>query len=251
MHKFFAAFCALALLVPAIAFAANEADVRAVIGKSITTGDRITKFKTTEMCGGTAAIVNEFADYWVFDGQAFAANGVAMGLSPKAPLSPPSVEHSGILRALEGEKIVPKPNLGIYYSTFLQDVLKSAEAAKLPIKKEGYLGLVLKTKGGLKATVETSESCGMLTQVTVISEMRAKHKGNEQTLRLIMVIVPELLSKSVPVDERNAILEKAFDMAMKSKDNVADFTLGSARCRFTFLKDGKGKGRVALEAEPI
>lgn len=234
-------------------FSPNEEEqaVSAAISATLKPGERVGTLDIADMCGGKAVVMNDAADYWILGDKAFAANGIAMGYSPGAPLSPPSIGHDTVQRALAGEKIVAAPNLGMSYGFFLMGVMKAAKELNLPpMRKDGYVGVILPLPNGMQASVNVEESCGFVTKVTAQADFAAKTKESESTLRVLFTIMPRLLAPDMPDAERDVTLEAAFQQAVNNKGEYVPLRLGNTQCRLIFLQDSKNKekGQFTLEA---
>ena len=214
-------------------------------------GEHISDLAVAPLCGGKAARMNSHADYWVKDGKAYTANGIASGYSPKAPLAPPSISHNEVEQALAGKQIaLPTTHLNVMWSLFLDRLDDAAKAQGLPpLQQEGHYGRKLVCKSGQKAMVEMREVCGAVVEVQAIADCVKGNKDNDLTTALALRVVTAVLSPDVTAEDRTKALALAIEKAGKNPGEYVDFTLGKVAYKLIALKgDKKGEFRIGLEA---
>ena len=165
-----------------------------------------------EVYGGTPVIVDGNGYYWIKDGQIYAVNGVAMGMSPNIRKSPPSVDFNLIDNAIKSGKEVPlPPNMGIDALTFQTDVnanlkdLSSQLKAKkiLQAKKSTFYSCEIEEKGKTVGAMTFEEAGGMVTSVRVNI---AREKGTQAAtlflLAVLMKVDPSLVRMDQPIQDQ-------------------------------------------------
>lgn len=229
-----------------------DKEAEKAITPTLKNGEHISDLAVAPLCGGKAARMNSYADYWVKDGKAYTANGIASGYSPKAPLAPPSISHNEVEQALAGKQIaLPTTHLNVMWSLFFDRLDDAAKAQGLPpLQAEGYYGRKLVCKSGQKAMVEMREMCGVVVEVQAIADCVKGSKDNDLTTALALRVVTAVLSPDVSVDDRAKALSVALENAAQKPGEYEDFSLGNVAYKLIALKGSKkGEFRIGLEAK--
>lgn len=195
MRKFFIAVCALALLVPAIAFAASDADVHTAIEQSMASGKKAGKIeKIVDVYGGQGVIAGDDALWWVKDGTVFTVNGIATELSPNAAKAPPSVTAQKIQAAALGEAFPLPETLGLTSEelvvrvTALLEKLNAAKPTCSPLKKQTYYEYSVSAGKSTAAQFVFKECGGMVTAVDLNGYAVSKSKDTKTPATLVLAL---------------------------------------------------------------
>lgn len=99
------------------------------ISKTWDTTYSVKSWESGPLFGGTAVLLNDFAGYWLKDNNVYVCNGVAMGYSPGAPSSPPSVDQALIEKAVKGNAPAMPPAFAMTYTDFIHSMLTQLDGA--------------------------------------------------------------------------------------------------------------------------
>ncbi len=167
----------------------KDMPTRSAVEKSLQTSGSMGPTEIADLYGGKAVLSDSKAAWWVKDEVAYAANGVAMELSPKAPISPPSVDYAAVERAIGGEKMPLPPHLGMTPATFIDKVNAALAAAKLqPLAKDTYWSYSARVGKEKTGELRIEEVGGMLTSVSVSVPLEADTDSPRRKAQLGMVM---------------------------------------------------------------
>lgn len=230
------ALCGLAcaLWMVGAAHAVDAGLVDAVRSTMRSPGELHTYSGGPEVYGGTPLVVNDNGYYWIKDGQVYAVNGVAMGMSPNIRKAPPSVGFALIDKAIESGKAVPLPaNLGVDAWTFpeaINAVLKKIPPLNkggktLQLKKSTFYSWEAEEKGRTVGLVTLEEVGGMVTSVHV----SIIHPKGSESLTIpfaaLMVFVPDLPKKKDDSPESQA-MRQVLGNPMQERGKEFSATIG-------------------------
>ena len=231
MKKFSAVLCLFAILLPALAWGASDADVRTAVGNSIAKSEDAGSIsKIVDVYGGKGVLSSKDALWWVKDGKAYTVNGIAAQLSPNAPKAPPSVTAGKVHSAAEGTALPLPPHFaltGEELAAKVEAVLKQAaeeeKAFKSAVlKKDTYFEYTLYAGKETAAQFSFKECGGMVTAVAMSGY--AVDKESDKRTPLTSVLTIALLRAVVPDKEARApfmeIMGKSKKGGTKTSGNV-------------------------------
>lgn len=214
---------ALVFLFSLVACSEEKKPYEQIIEATLAPGHYLKKTQAVDIYGGTAAVSDGVAAWWVKDGTAYTVNGVAISLSPKAKYAPPSISYADVEDALKGKKYLLPDNFGITFwhaSKRFEEIL--AEVKVKAVATSGNEDIIpplswdtsiVKGEVFPRASVTIKETGGMLTEVRVLSTVfLGKNAEKDQTNRDSLAFITAAIMLAVRTQEN-------FQNAMKTLVN--------------------------------
>lgn len=230
---------------------AEIAAVRTAIQNSLKPGEKLGPIVIGDLCGGKGAVMNETASYWIYNDKAYTVNGVAMGYSPKALGSPPSIDASAIGGSIAGKDMAVPANFAIYYADFFDKIFDLAQKNTVKdFKRDGVLAMRIMDGKNYKASIEVKESCGQVTEVEAYMRFKEPLGDTDKEALFfafkypISVLSPDAKMKDIFTPLRKALVKK--------EDGTYHSSLDVGKVRYVMYGSGdKKEAMLAITATPI